>query len=325
MAFLTDMFASSCGGPNIRAVISHGSWDTILNQELAWFAKKEGRGPSPSSSCDALWDMVQLVLVAMEVVATRGQSTKGLEAFTYRPIFSYTATTLRNIKQAWEALIQMFNMQQSAQYQSLLKTARANEFGGESNELSSLSVPFTRMQELFDEILPLLNDQDNWTVDMVFAEFQTNQQLASCGASRMLLKDVAEAVLAHATVLSTNLSSVEDFLNSDETLGEGRGQGGRQQRRLLRIVFSTEMACRVYGFSFAVAIESVKHELMKEGEQEIPSATLRKAVERSRMVVSTVSTFIITNADRAVKAACDYARGKAIRELSNKFAETSKP
>ena len=45
------------------------------------------------------------------------------------------------------------------------------------------------------------------------------------------------------------------------------------------------------------------------------STTLLKAVERSRMCVSTFNTFLDTNIERSIKAAADYTLGKAMKTI----------
>jgi hypothetical protein len=38
MVLMTDLYTISCGGPNLRAAISHGAWDQCLDQELLLLA-----------------------------------------------------------------------------------------------------------------------------------------------------------------------------------------------------------------------------------------------------------------------------------------------
>jgi Ni2+-binding GTPase involved in maturation of urease and hydrogenase len=51
------------------------------------------------------------------------------------------------------------------------------------------------------------------------------------------------------------------------------------------------------------------------GKTTVDQATMLKAVERSRMVVSTVDTFLHTKIDRVVKSVREYVKGKAVKAV----------
>jgi hypothetical protein len=60
---------------------------------------------------------------------------------------------------------------------------------------------------------------------------------------------------------------------------------------------------------------------MGDDEQLKPS-TILKAVERSRMVVSTVESFLHSNTDRAIKSIMEYTKGKAIKAIISLDSQT---
>jgi hypothetical protein len=71
-----------------------------------------------------------------------------------------------------------------------------------------------------------------------------------------------------------------------------------------------------------VALLSLEQALLSsEGETPSPltSGEMLKAVERTRMVVSTVSTFISLNAERAFKAADEYTRSQVVKKITGYY------
>ena len=90
VALLTDLFASSSGGPNLRAALAHGLWDAQLEREL--LDEKE------DENTHDLWKMTNLVIIAMQSVA---QSPPPVMR-QYKPLFSYRAVTLRNLENCIE-------------------------------------------------------------------------------------------------------------------------------------------------------------------------------------------------------------------------------
>jgi hypothetical protein len=159
-----------------------------------------------------------------------------------------------------------------------------------------------------------------WTATDVFLEHDTNRQLATLGAARISLEEVAEATLTFAILL-------EDTLKE---LHEQDDHSSRKRRRLLRIVASCEFARSVYGFATLVAVLCLQEGLdelsLLHGRSMLTEGELLKAAERSRMVISTVDNFIATNAERAYKAAAVYTKAKVVKKiLSNRVCILSDP
>ena len=290
-ALLTDLFASSCGGPNIRATVSHGLWDSFLEQELTGTEEKD------SACTQGLWDMVRLVLVTMELCSGNSLSLK------YRPVFSYTATTVFNTKEALDSLVKLSTIQSTSSFLDLYSKAK-EEFGDPSSDLAALDVTLsyieTQIHAFFRNEWEI--EPSEWLADDVFVEHKLNQKLATCGATRTLLKDVSDATLLKVQSIKT---AIEDW---DET------GSSKKRRRLLRVVHLGDFAMKVYTFATLVAVTSLNNGIDGPSGSLAP-ATLLKAVERSRMVVSTVSTFLGSNSDRALKAASVYAKGKAVKAI----------
>jgi hypothetical protein len=292
-ALLTDIFASSCGGPNIRATVSHGLWDSFLDQELA------GTGENNSACVDGLWDMVRLVLVTMELCSGNSLSLK------YRPVFSFTAATILNTTEALDSLMELSTIQSTSSFLDLYSKAE-EEFGGISTNLAALSVPLSYIETQVHERLrkEWESGPSEWLADDVFVEHKLNQKLAAYCATRMLLKDISDATLLKVQSIKT---AIEEW---DET------GSSKKRRRLLRVVHLGDFAMKVYSFATLVAVTSLNNGIDGPSGSLTP-ATLLKAVERSRMVVSTVSRFLGINSDRALKAAREYEKGKAVKAIAS--------
>jgi hypothetical protein len=80
----------------------------------------------------------------------------------------------------------------------------------------------------------------------------------------------------------------------------------------------------MYSFASYVASFHLEKSLAVSSRQERPGfdesyypddGHLLKAVERTRMIVSTVSTFICANAQRAFKTVDMYTKGKAVKRI----------
>ena len=366
IALLTDLFASSCGGPNIRATICHGLYDDYLEDELSdgksqdvYIHSDSDQHISTSSlqfshvshkiiktdsaNCFRLWDMLRVVLVSMEMVASTTNGENGIitkpswnqATPIYHPVFSYTATTCRILRQATEAFSQLGEVQSTVPYSTALGASKV-AFGIIDNAFTDL-IGIDELQLYVTKNLGLLllnlrGEQDQHGASThtlrshdVFLEHKVNQQLALCGvATRTLLKDVADVILAHTSSLKASLLDLDDdrVQESDDSCDQNLHSLRRQRRRNLRIVNSTELSLQVTYFAALVAVESLKFELYPDKAVREPNdaaderATILKAVERSRMIVSTVSTFVYTNPDRAHKAVTEYCKGKAIKAIA---------
>jgi hypothetical protein len=284
IALLMDLFCSSCGGPNIRATVAHGLWDTFLKSE--WTTTSAESDPR-------LWDMVRVLLVSMELTAS------SQEAIPYRPVFSYAAVMRRHRNKVQETLHTLEQLCKSDVYERYLTIAQG-EFVNLPDEINSLRGEILKD----DPLAELCSSSSNitlWTAQDVLAEHELNQRLATAGATRKLLQEVADATQNHIQQLQEALKSLEQREDAPK----------RKRKTWLRIVHSSRHLAQVlYSFAAQVAVLS-----LQQDESSMDTATLLKAVERSRMVVSTVDTFLHTKVDRAVKSVCEYTKGKTIKAV----------
>jgi hypothetical protein len=324
VALMTDLFAAACGGPNIRANLAHGLWDNHLRDEVMRMRNGDSVGVNAAGSAQVvdtdaiatLWNMMRGILVAMEQAADPANDN----ILPYRPVFSYTATTIQNLQDVRGAFVRLSTCLQSDTFMKLINSTASVT---PRTSTDALSMPLSDILLNLDTIHAACSGAPSpekaegvaWTTDDVFAEYETNRQLATQGAARTLLNDVNAAVSSFGNVLENVLKE----------LREAGNYSTRKRRRMLRIVASTRLAWSVYGFATLVAILR-----LEEGMEDVPSSSqmgaalssdeLLKAVERARMVVSTVDSFIVTNSERAFKAANEYTKGKAVKKiLANKI------
>jgi hypothetical protein len=80
IALLTDIFISSSGGPNIRAALGHGLWDSVMEGELNSLMLDVTK----TTSIQQFDDMVNVLFIVLRAAATK-------QSVNYQPRYSYTA------------------------------------------------------------------------------------------------------------------------------------------------------------------------------------------------------------------------------------------
>jgi len=328
-ALLADLYCSPCGGPNLRASLAHGLWDQSLQKELltsAKFGTPQSNFPQESSG-----DMVRILLTlfeelgklpsSQEATAINSDSKAQLSASplkNYFPLFSYTSATCRNLDSAIQELDQLHQHFKTTESKELLRVAKA-----------STKLPLETLQNLqidFDELRQQATRTKQmcgysapregvWASQDVFLEHESNRILISSGAARLLLLEVADACSSFRETL--------EAASTEQGDADSPALSSRQRRQRLRIIASTELVTLVYTFAASAALTLIDFELSSAGAkiasvqsgQEIDRGLLLQGVKRSRMVVSTVFTFISANPDRAMKSAKEFSNGKAVKAL----------
>jgi hypothetical protein len=143
-----------------------------------------------------------------------------------------------------------------------------------------------------------------------FGEYDDNRRLQSLGASRLLLQELATAIDSHLGRLEPALA----FLTNDEAHDQNKIDSmpsttaiKRKTKTFMRVVRTSEIIVSFFLFCLWVATES-----LEPGKQ--PNDDLWNLVRRTRMVLSTVCTFMDSNMDRAIKSIETYARSRVVKE-----------
>lgn len=294
IALLTDLYASSCGGPNLRAALSHGIWDAQLDRELI---------QEPSSSTvenhDVFVDMANLVIAAMEGAALSPRPALQ----HYHPLFSFRAVTLRNLESVMNQLERLVSLRESS-------SMKASDIMT-NYQLATLKV--AGFDSVANRVLSAVRiSNGEWTTTHVFREHGINSRLADLGAARTLLEDLAAATSAFVSTLEEAQSELQT---------QERELHRRRLKQIQRMWAVSETAITLYRFAALVALLSLDQalcddECIDQAKRVPPSSdAILQAVKRSRMCVSTFSTFLTANTDRALKAAVDYTKGKAVKAV----------
>lgn len=297
MALLTDLFTSPAGGPNLRAALSHGLLDKALNQEVNWLLTENGSRESMySSRCSTARRMLPVVLAALHWLAQYHSS------FIYRPRYSYTAQTLYALNQL-EKFIQL-----STVWWDKLRVSDDDRLSSSLFRRSDYTVIRILLKIVRAALVPADSSTVSWTLQDSHEEFHCNQRLAKIGASRLLLHEVVEA-LAHIT-------SLESIPNPSI---------------LPLYVFSC--AVTLSSIATAIAERSVVDRyggisemmlMLSSSNHSQTSDQLAEAIRRTRMVVSTVDTFLRRkNSTRCDNAIGSYARSKVIRRMRDALSHAA--
>lgn len=317
LALMTDLFCSSSGGPNLRAAVSHGLWDDWLKKE--WTddtvtMKEEDEHVTAS----LLWDMVRLLLLAMDSVASQTPihlPSSSPHCF-YRPVFSYTAVTRRALcecRRNLQALAQLsssFNDDTLVHREGLSSSMTTTDFQDEiPEELRALqgNIFFLKLDSLLlSETFTDRNDEYWTTAQSRLDEHELNQRLSTKGMTRALLEDVATA--SHQL-----LEDVEEALHQMKDSSSSMNR--RKQKGWWRMVHSSRaVGLHLYTLALNVAILSLD-------DKDDNDANLNKAIQRTRMVVSTTQTFLKPKVDRARKSIVEYTKGKAICQVATRIVD----
>jgi hypothetical protein len=217
----------------------------------------------------------------------------------YRPAFSFVAHTRASIERLW------FQLSQLERQTSTATTQQQAAVLGSPSSIQSLIIPMPFLDTYTQSLMSRLDlsststcSDSGWTVSSVLLEHKLNQQLAPLGAARTLVKDVEVAISEYLQVVS--------IMENEES------GSSRLRRRVGKVVANGKVALQLYSFAAWVALLCLQDGL---GEAKDDKKELIRAVERTRMVVSTVSKFLTTNSQRAFKAADEYTKGKCIKRL----------
>ena len=402
MSFLADLFCSAAG-PNIRATLGHGLWDSFIHRELELMAaaattmtttKKTTdydahstpcpnttttnnvslplpKQPKQPDHCRFLQPVVSLLVLALYETATAALSSSGKLSsssslssfFHYTPKFSFAAMTyqsLGSIRQELRQLQEILERYHCCCYQtgpssSETRYRNSNQPSDCSDSIVErrLSCPsLEQVEHLCEQLMKTLEwnklsqQQQQNCNDQIYAamehELVMNQKLASMGAIRTLLDDIAQACQLFNThaqdalqlILAQQQQQQQEVNDDDisycslhETTKEDENVYSYSRRRQIKkanriLSLATPLAWTLYKFTAHVAMVALLETLQQQSSTDNDKTTndrtmiiFLKAVERTRMVVSTTTTFFIVNMDRSIKAMNEYSKSKAIQKF----------
>lgn len=114
MELLTDLFASSCGGPNVRAALAHGMWDEWIHEELTCL--RSGLPWDDKRNDEELWNLIHLLWIVTN-------SNLDEDPFEYQPRYSYTTVTKQSVSGVVLAQQRLLRLLQTLEIYSAQKFA----------------------------------------------------------------------------------------------------------------------------------------------------------------------------------------------------------
>ena len=254
------------------------------------------------------------------------------------PFFSYAATFTRNVESAFRELSAFDGSADGIDTVPTLGSRHEQAL----STLSEADIDLDRLHSILKEAQPCYDYHITsiWSVDDVFRESKYNTILSGCRASCALVEDVEEALkdfyhargeAAEKLFKHQDLSCKEDYedisysraraIAAEILLDKNKKRLRPEVKRAARIFSIETLALAMYRTAIFAALMHIKSraEEQKRGqvanETSFPDSTLLKAVERSRMCISTFNTFLYSNVERSIKAAADYTSGKAIKSV----------
>ncbi len=315
IAILADLFASH-EGPNIRASIAHGLCNKYLYKELQSICM-DIEGVCPDSMIpDEINDLVYANLFLMKIMATKEKkinktlpNCSSENLIFYRPVFSYSAVMARGINAAIDAnkalqiIITSEEQVKDAMTLSGLSSLTTILSPGNNNRKAMNN---DLQQQIFDILS--LHSTEIWSCEDTFRERESNKIASNCGASILLLNEVAAGIQSYLQDLERSMSESREGSPTS-----------RRRKQIVRIFSMADMTQSFYNVCILCALLHIRSKLPQSYKmslsvsQELPDETLLHAVKRSRMVTSTFTT--ATNVDRAIKSMSDFLQGKSIKMI----------
>jgi hypothetical protein len=173
------------------------------------------------------------------------------------------------------------------------------------NFVTELRVPIKSLYQSFSRFPPPMRHlpSEEWTSQNVWDEHDCNKQLAECAAVRALMAELALATNSYLEQLRRIRNEVD-----------ASTYGVHTSPLSTTYLFFFPIVLPWYTFLTYVAIRSMELRL-SPNPQTCQSDIFIKAVERSRMCLSTFQTFFLTDQERAKKAIRNFIQGKAIKTI----------
>jgi hypothetical protein len=334
MALLGDMFASPCGGPNIRSALAHGLFDKELQDELCHAGEES---PSLRRNAESVEEAPlrdwALCLVAMlhrlSLVQANNTQTYSSQASSaieqYQPIFTHSASMVHTFDTVMIALTSINHHRSPSD--TMTRSATETRFNvvvssliGDTRENSIEAL--TKLRNEFLSTFGILHtvkrgggDADPWSAEDVFRDYDCGVALSKLGAALLLLEEIAKASNAYLALQKEYQTMLRCCsAEGGELLGRRSTQEKRRLKQLARVASLSGLVLDLYAF----AVWMVFQEMLAGCSNDAGNTDGRlyyDGVRRSRMVISTFDAFLIRNTDRALKAVNDLMAAKVIKEL----------
>lgn len=308
-AMLSDLFAApSSEAPNIRSALFHGTWEGELVKELKGLTEKSVVD-CPERSNPLLVDAACALVSCLDLISS-DLSDGEKRISSYRPVYTFTASVVRNLNAFLHNLAELDAL--ISNNSSIGNCIRSMETLHPKliEELRPLKTELKVINKMACDLFPSMRKSDDkpWGVEDIYSEHQTNVALASNVAALTLLSDASHA-------LENYLAGLYESI--DKLSMEPRNTKDHRTLKTSARFCSAAMIVRdFYPWTVYVALLQVKNYLHSDGDDDISNREdVIRATERSRMVLSTVDSYLKTNLDRSLKALQQYIQGKVVKNV----------
>ena len=314
MAFLTDLFLSPSGAPNIRASVCHGSFNKYLFEEL--FAIEEDRVASRKNN-DELMDVTNSLVSVIDILCDATSRKSKIIMSSYRPCFSYSASLIAEIDRMVDAMKPFYRFIRDGNHLEYARNVSQTQTQIEiTKNVANMSQAINAIVDLQEGIIDTfkLNKATEFTGESFFNENLNNLISSECGAAKLLLFEIAHAASSSLRILTDGISRLED-----DTVKVS----SRQRKQVYRICSSAELTLDFYSFAAYCALLYIgrRQDIVYCSSRISQIDELFVVVKRSRMVVSTFST--TKTFDRALTALKQYMAGKAVKAIHKDIQRSS--
>ena len=307
-ALLADLFASpSSEAPNIRAAVYHGNFDDAIVEELTsladwtshqrWFPQVENDKTMLKDAACALVSVFDLI----------SSNVSGRPRMTgYKPLFTHTSVATRNVDSILNNLASLSSLITS---DSIEKTEQQHKYT--FADILSMKIDMENVHSMTCNTFPSLNanNTSKWGTEDFYADSHMNKIMAECNAAQTLLADVSLASKHYLESFEAGVSCLTSLKEPTST------KDRRTKKSLVRFCGVASLVLNFYCMTTYVALFAIDHHISSSSNSNLDTADVIKAVERSRMTLSTFDTHLSTNLERSIKSLTQYLQGKSVKKL----------
>jgi hypothetical protein len=306
-ALLADLFASpSSEAPNMRAAVCHGYFDDAIVEELEHLADwASHRAPQVGKDNTVVTDAAAFALVSVFDLITSNISGKP-RITEYKPQFTYTSMTTRDLDCILDNLVSLSSLINDEQISDFVE--KEQQYKNTFIDISSMKIDLEKVHSIAYGMFPSLNasSTSNWGTEDFYAEHITNIILTDCNAARMLLADLSLASKQY-------LVSFEAGVGGLTSLEPKSTKDRRTKKSQLQICGVASLVLNFYCMALYVALFAIDQR--NSNILHLDRADVVKAVERSRMTLSTFDAYLYTNIERSIKSLTQYLQGRSLKQV----------
>lgn len=312
-ALLIDLFASpsSSDAPNIRAAVCHGYFDDAILEELASLAEWDAHCEQivALQVGNGLNDAACAMMSALDLISSELSGTPRLTE--YKPLFTYTSMSKRDLDSILDNLSCLSLLMKQNAHVSDCIDKMTQQHSNTFADVSSMVVDLGKIHSLAHDLFPSLSADsamNKFRTEDFYADHNTNLILVDCNAAQTLVADLSVASTTYLKCLEAGV----DGLKLEPTSTKDR----RAKKSLVRLCGVSKLVLEFHSIATYVALFAIDHcNRSKQLDCNLDRSDVIKAVERSRMTLSTFDAYLSTNMERSIKSLNQYLQGKSVKKI----------